>query len=210
MAVDIDAVRDEAILLLNAADAATLTWWDEDELADYADDAAQPLMVRNNIIANFYGSETLTNAQADYTFPELHKATVQIAVADDENGALVLREATVREMEAFDPDWTTDAADVNELPSHWVGNWRGMSGFRVTPIPSATSTWSIVQIEHPEQIEAGNLTCDVPSVLGEWFLLQMVGHALRKETRGARPETSQIIDQMLEPIEQLISTYWGK
>lgn len=204
MAVDIDAVRDEAILLLNAEDAATLTWWDEDELARYANDAAQALSVDNNLIANFHDEQTLTDGDADYDFPALHKGTIQIAV-----GTSVLRESTVREMEAEDPEWSTAVAEADAIPTHWVGNWKGIASFRVYPIPEANGEWSIVQIEHPEQIETGNLEADLPSVLGEYFLLSMVRDALRKETRGARPDVSGVIDEMLKPIQQIVSAYWG-
>ena len=208
MAIDLSAMMTEIIPLLNAAqsDGSDLVWWTLDDLYGYLNQHAQRLSVGRAIIAKHYDTDETADGTSVYSWPALHKGTVQVACGK------VLRETTVREMEALDPDWTTATVDDYPTltgPTMWVGNWLGLAAYRLYPTPSDVATVEVVQIETPEQITADNATVDYPSALGEYLLLAAVGEALRKESRGARPETSRVIDQMLQPIADIASQYWG-
>lgn len=202
MAIDLAAAQTEAIALLNGQDLSTLAFWDATDLAGYCDKLAQELARSHRLIAQARRDIAIDGGVAVYSWPTKHVGTVQVSAGDK-----VLREASISELEALSPDWTTETAAA---PSHWVGNWQGVQTFRMYPSPNDDGEWSVIDIEYPDQVTPGNLTVDFPSVLGELFVLQMAYKALRAETRGARPETAQMIEQMMKPIQDLIGLYWGK
>jgi hypothetical protein len=199
--VNVSTVITSLIPTLNAADAGTLVWWTQAELEGYGDDVVQRLSRENRLIAEFYQNQVISANVAEYALPVRHVGTLQITA-----GSLALIEKTMAEMEALNPAWMEETA---ENPNQWIGDAGGTSTFRLAPVPTAAGVYSIACLEHAAEIISGSTTADIPSVLGEYVFLSIAARALRKESRGSKPEAAAAIDQMLAPLTEIIGGIWG-
>jgi hypothetical protein len=200
MAVNISTVISELLPTLNASSVGNLIWWTQTELEGYGDEVVQKLTRENRLIAAVQSTLILTPNLAQYDLPAQHVATLQVIA-----GSLVLEEKTTAEMEALNPAWMTEA---NVNPLYWIGD--AIPGkLLLSPIPTLSGSYSTVYLAHANEVTAAAPSADIPSVLSEYVFLSMAARALRKETRGSKPEAAAAIEQMMAPLGEIIDGIWG-
>jgi hypothetical protein len=193
-------ITDCVLDALNAADLASLTFWDTTSLYNWADEAAMRASRLAALFVDRDTSVTLTPGTATYTNPDRHVALLHFALA-----GLRLVPSTTRELMALSDSPDSDSG----TPKRWVTDHKGHDLFRLWPTPNAGGTLAIVVARYPQAITSGAPTVTAPTVFGDYLALRIIAEARRKEGDGSLPEIADAFDQRAALYEQVFADYWG-
>ena len=201
MSFSVATVIANAVLdALNAADLATLIFWDEASLYAWADEAAMRASRIAELFVDRDTSVTLTPGTGVYTNPDRHVSLLHFALA-----GLRLTPSTTNELLALSDDPDGDAG----APTRWVEDHKGHDLFRLWPAPTAGGTLEIVVARYPQSITTSAPTVTAPLVFGDYLAHRIIAEARRKEGDGSLPEIADAFDQRAGLYEQIFADYWG-
>jgi len=186
--------------MLGAQSEADLVFWDQAELYRLFDESAKRLAAiaglfveRDNSLASAAGTRT-------YTLPARHVSTIQVTL-----GAVVLRAATVGELEARDTAWRTGSG----TPTRWYADGEGLAAIALYKVPTGVAILHIIEHEFPTTIAAATPTLSAPSPVGDYFTLRALGEARGRESDGAMPEVAAHCRERARLYEEMFKAYWG-
>lgn len=202
--IDTTQVIDDLLPSLHAATRADLTFWTEGQLIQWMDEALKRLA---RVACVFVGraANTLTvAAQATYTLPPRHVATLHASYL-----AAQLRPSGTRELEARDPAYQTTAG----TPAYWYQDLQGNTAIGLAPVPD-TSDQAIPMIYEgwPPELDAGrqNTLVAAPPPLKGYLAFSILAQVYGTEGEMEMPDLAAHCRARRDLYDQLFVSYYGK
>lgn len=187
---------------LNAADLASLIFWTEAELYQYAEEALHDIGGRFLLIAEFDDSSALIAEQALYPLPFHHIATIFASA----NGQ-ALKSSTVKEMEALDGNWE----DAMSGPvTRWVADFLGLQFIRVYPPPDGAGTLELIFQSHPPNLTPSAPVIGIPAPIGDYLAVKAMEKARARQSDAQMLDASQSFGTLGAVYERAMEAYWGQ
>ena len=186
----VSEIIDRLCYLLNAEDAAHLTYWSSAELADYAVDALQKL---SRVAAAWPARDTRqTSADtAAYTLPEGHLGVVHVSL-----DGVALRPANMQELDAL--------GAATGPTKRWAADWQGFDSILLSPAPEADQALAIVT-----SIAPADATGAWPAIVDDYLELSLQADARGRDGDGAMPEAAAWCRAITGLIERAAAAIWG-
>lgn len=202
---DVDELIAGIVLLLNAAKLDTLTAVSQDELFEFADEAALRL-ARSVALFVTSGTITQTAGTATVALPTRHLSTIHVSAENDADGVQhAAREGSVAEFEALDSDWETVAGDVER----WSQDQEGLATLRVYKTNAANTALQLVYHEHHATLSTAAAVWNVPKPVGDVLTWAMLAEVRARESDEAMPEVAEYARERVAAYEELFRQYWG-
>lgn len=204
--INFNTVLADLYPLLNAAGPNDLVHWTVGEIYGWFDETAQRLARTSGVFVVRDTSIAVVETQGQYNLPASQVSTIQVDLA-----GVVLRPATVQELEALDSQWP--AAVGPPSPSRFLQDVAGVTAIALYPAPGTADnaeTLGIVMHATEPTISATYPWLSAPSVLQDYFRIRALGEARAKESRGAMQEVASWCRQVQGLYEQVIERYWGE
>jgi hypothetical protein len=201
MAVDVAALIANLLPALNAATSGDLVYWTSDELYQWADEAAKRLALRAAVFVSVT-TQTISSAEAPLAASAVAaNAIAPILVAWN---SVILRFATVGELEALDDGWEA----ATGTPKRWTLD-RGLQQLRLYPAPAAAGALLTVALQCPADISASQASLIGPSPLAGYLAQSVLGQARGRVSDAAMPEIAAHCAQRAEMYIAICEHYWG-
>lgn len=198
--LDLTAAVDAVMPALNAASPEELVYWTEDELYEWADEAAKRLA---RFAGGFVERDTATavvGGTAVYAVPARHVSTIHAGI-----DGRALRAASVQEIEAGDTTWPETAGS----PVRWIADGEGTEKLRLYPKPTAGGALELV-FHRYANVQKGAAIVLAPGCLREYFTFAVLAEARGKESKMAMPDIAQWARGMAGLYEEVCRQYWGE
>lgn len=187
-----------ARLGLNSIDELLGSLWTPDELAQYSDDEMKRLARDFGLFAQL-AAIAVSAGQASYSLPSDCTAVVQAAC-----NRLVLRPASVGEIESLDAAWLTTAG----TPTRWVPAV-GVDTITLHPSPLAGGTLDLVYLATAPETGTDMAARGFCQALGDLIEWVSVSEARRRESDAQMSEVAQVLDALADLYRTAIGSYWG-
>lgn len=192
---------------LNAAAAADLVWWTDEELYQWLDEAAKRFARHTGGFIARDTSLFLVPGLALYTLPSGHCSTIHVSA-----GNRAMRATNTERLEAKDSTWPDSVAAIEDPnPQEYVHDGEGLESIRLYKTPAATAAGLLAIVMHraPAAIGQGGSVVPLPGVWREYFTYYALGEARSKESKGAMPEVGAWFREIAGVIEEVAKDYYG-
>lgn len=187
---------------LNCYDAASLVYWNQEELYEYADEGIQRLARATGMFVERDATTAVAAGAPEYDLPSRHLSTIHVSLVAGAN----LRGASVRDLEALSSTWNTDSGDVERF----VQDFNGTEKLRLYKNPDGVGTLAVIFHQYPAEISAAAPTLTAPTVLEDYLYWEMLRRARAKESDAAMPEVAAHAGERVQLFEEVIRGYWGE
>ena len=201
--IDTSAVIDGVLPDLHADSRSDLAFWTFADLVGYEDEALKRLARLMGIFVNRTVIATTTPAQASYTLPLQHVATLHVSY-----DTTPLRPGNMSELESRDPDFRT----VLGTPDHWYEDLVGSPAIAVTPVPEFSTSLAAVYTAWPPDLDAAesNHTLAAPAPLKSYLAMAVIAAAYSEEGESEMPDIAQHCKGRMAMVEQALAGYYGR
>jgi len=199
---DLGATLTNLLPALNAASMLTLSFWTEDELYAFADEAAKRLARKVGVWVERDTSAAVSSLASTYTLPTRRVSIVHVSL-----GAKALKAASAAEMEALDDAWV----DTTGTPLRFLLDIEGTGKVRLYPAPAVgvSGNLGVLYATYPTEIQKGSATVTIPAPLEEYFTFSVLAEARGREGEAAMPEVAEQFRSLVGMLEQVAESYWG-
>ncbi len=187
-----------ARLGLNSVAELLTSLWTADELAQYADDEMKRLARDFGLFVQL-GAIAVNAGQPSYPLPADATTVVQAVF-----NKLVLRPASVGEIESLDGAWLT----ATGTPSRWIPEI-GIDTIRLYPAPTAGGTLDLVYFATAPETGTDTALRGFCQALGDFVEWVSVAEARRRESDAQMPEVAQVLDALAILYRTAIQSCWG-
>jgi hypothetical protein len=194
---------------LNAAAAADLVFWSQDELTRYADLELSKLTTGLMLFVDAQDLVGIANQPAydlAHTTDDIPKDTGFVSLIHFVWGGAYLTAMNMREVEARDANWASATAAV---PSSWIGDWLASGMVVVYPQATQNATATIFCQRGAPAIATGSTSLPAPAALADLLHLRVLADARAKRSDAWMPEASALADQIADVLEKAFAAYYG-
>jgi hypothetical protein len=205
--VDVADIINGLVPGFNAASLETLSVVTEDEMYEFADEAAQRLARKIGMFVERDATLTITGADPTVATPAGHLSTIQASWDSDGAGAWQpLVSSAVNELEALDASWESRAGD----PERWTQDQEGTETIRVYKVPAADTGLALIYHELHDTISSAATTFNVPTPIGDYLTYSIIGEVRGQENDEAMPEVAEYARGRAKAYEDIFEQYWGR
>jgi len=207
--MDLSAQMPMLFAELNAAAAADLVFWTQDELYRYADLALSDLSGR---LLLFVDAQDLAGVSGQPTYDLAHTTddtpvdTLFVSLLHLIWNGTFVPPANVREVEALDANWRATTGTV----SKWIGDDLAPGMIVVYPAPTSSPTFTVFCQRSGPTIAAATPSTPAPDALADWLHMKALVEARRKRSDAWMPEAATLAEQVAGILEQAFAAYYGE
>lgn len=190
---------------LNANGAGDAVYWTTSDLLHWVNQAAKRLALNCGVFTSYDRSISLATGTAAYALPAATLRTLQADVA-----GTVLKARNVIELESLDDNWTASSGE----PEAFILEGDGLAQIRIYKTPVLDDNGlalGLVITQYPPEMTSSGAILAAPQCIEEYFTFYLLAEArIAQETRAQMPEVAKWAKGVVDLLDSVIASYWGK
>jgi hypothetical protein len=182
---------------LNAASLADLVWWTEEELYEFAAEAAR-LLGSTGVLVDRRTFD-VTGGNAGYSLATQTLSTIHVSL-----DGRSLRGINVQELDARNSDWRSATDDA---PSHFATDIAGFQIVTLFPVPNLDGEGAVLRHFYPDVNSASSITV-APGVCGDYVRYEMLAAARAKDSDAMMPDVAAHAKARADLYRSIFANYW--
>lgn len=190
---------------LHAADAASLTWWTEADLTQWANEALQMLARGAVLFVRRDTSIVTVEEQREYPLPTRHIATLHVAYNNQP-----LQPTDRASIDALDYSADIAVCDPGESPTRWYEDTLGLhTAVGLYPSPYDARTVAVIFLQQQELLTGAPSTMAMPRCFGAFVEDSVLAEAWGHDSDFAMPELAAHFREKRDFFMSVFQAYWG-
>jgi hypothetical protein len=200
--IDTQALLTALLPDLHADSFADLTFWTEDDLIQWTDEACKRLARVSMTFVERDTSITTAGGTAIYSLPSRQVATLHISL-----GISPLRPAAVIDLEARDESFQSTPG----TPDHWYEDDIMLGTVGLVPVPTAAAALPTICAVYPPDVDVAqdNTLVQAPAPLAGYLAFSVLAKAYGEEGESEQPELAKHCRARVQMYEQICQQYYG-
>jgi hypothetical protein len=190
---------------LHASDEASLQWWTEAQLRQFANEALQLLSRGARIFVRRNAATNTVNGTRTYALPARHLATLHVAYAN-----VPLQPTDFAHLDALNATASAAACGVGEVPKRWYEDTLGVHlHIGIWPTPSAVAVLALLFSEQLDLFTSTASTAPIPRCLKAFIEDYVLSQAWSHDSDFAMPELAAHLAEKRQMQLDLYQSLWG-